>query len=51
MLAAYHELIAIRQKESQSFDEFAAALLSGAVFCQFCGKMDVRLRDQFVIGL
>lgn len=51
VLAARHEFIAIRQKEAQSVEKFAAALRLEAVNCQFGGYMDVRLREQFASGL
>ena len=50
-LAARNEFFRIRQKESQSVDEFAAALQGDSMYCKFDADLDIRLRDQFVIGL
>ena len=49
--AGRSEFTNIRQKEDQSVEDFAAALRAAAVHCKFDAELDVRLRDQFVIGL
>ena len=51
VLAGRSEFTNIRQKENQSVEEFAAALRAAAVYCKFNAELDVRLCDQFVIGL
>ena len=51
MLAGRSDFTSIRQKEAQSVEEFAAALRAAAIHCKFGAELDIRLRDQFVIGL
>ncbi len=51
VLAGRSDFTSIRQKEAQSVEEFAAALRAAAIHCKFGAELDIRLRDQFVIGL
>ena len=49
-LVSRREFTNIRQQENKSVQVFAAALRAAVVHCQFGGDVDIRLRDQFVIG-
>ena len=51
VLAGRSDFTSIRQKDAQSVEEFAAALRAAAIHCKFGAELDIRLRDQFVIGL
>ena len=51
VLAGRSDFTNIRQQEAQSVEEFAASLRAASIFCKFGAYLDIRLRDQFVIGL
>ena len=50
-LAARHEFCRVMQKDGQTVDEFAAALRTASLHCQFGAELDGRLRDQLLVGL
>ena len=50
-LAARNEFCRMHQNETQSVDKFAAGLRGQSIYCKFNADLDIRLRDQFVIGL
>ena len=50
-LAARHEFSHVTQKDSQTVDEFAAALRTASLYCEFGAELDGRLRDQLLVGL
>ena len=50
-LAARHEFGRLSQKKSQSIDDYAASLRTASVQCGFGADLDVRLRDQLLLGL
>ena len=51
MLAARNDFAYVRQKDGQSVEDFAAALRAASLLCKYGADLDVRLRDQLVIGL
>ena len=50
-LAARHEFGRLLQKDSESVDDYAASLRTASVLCGFCADLDIRLRDQLLLGL
>ena len=50
-LAARHEFCHVLQKDGQTVDEFAAALRTASLYCEFGAELDGRLRDQLLVGL
>lgn len=51
VLAARHEFSHVVQRESQTVDEFAAALRTSSLHCNFGNELDGRHRDQLIVGL
>ena len=50
-LAARYEFGRLEQKESDTVDDFAAAIRKAAVQCGFGGDLDVWLQNQLLLGL
>lgn len=48
-LAARVEFKCVSQKDGQTVDEFAAALRTASLHCQFGAKLNGRLRNQLMI--